>query len=199
MPNDREHEELRDRLSLIENMIAEGRRTTQHWAWTFLLWGFVYYAALAWSAWRPSPWAWPVTVFVGVVATILIASSRTSDQPRTSLGRAIGSIWIALAVSMCALFPALGFSGRLDSHVFLSAVSAILAMGNGASGLILRWRVQLACAIVWWATAVAACFGSETQSTIVFLVAVFLCQIVFGIYGMVAEANVRKYRPAVHA
>jgi len=34
---------------------------------------------------------------------------------------------------------------------------------------------------------------------IVFLVAIFLCQIVFGIYGMIAEAQGRKQRDPIHA
>jgi hypothetical protein len=61
----------------------------------------------------------------------------------------------------------------------------------------LRWRVQFACAIVWWAAAVASCFGTQAQSMIVFLIAIFLCQIVFGIYGLIAEAQKRK-RSQIH-
>jgi hypothetical protein len=54
-----------------------------------------------------------------------------------SLGRAIGSIWIALGISMFALFLALGLSGRLiDQHLFVAVLSAILGMANGASALI---------------------------------------------------------------
>jgi hypothetical protein len=34
---------------------------------------------------------------------------------------------------------------------------------------------------------------------IVFLVAIFLCQIVFGIYGAIAEAQERKRRGPIHA
>ena len=30
-------QELKDRLSLIESMIAEGRRNTESWGWTFVL------------------------------------------------------------------------------------------------------------------------------------------------------------------
>ena len=44
--------ELKDRLSLIETMIAEGRRTTESWGWTFVLWGVAYYVAIAWTAYR---------------------------------------------------------------------------------------------------------------------------------------------------
>jgi hypothetical protein len=65
--------------------------------------------------------------------------------------------------------------------------------------MILRWKEQFACAVVWWLAAVVSCFGTVAQSAIAFLVAIFLCQIVFGIYGMITEARVRKQREAAHA
>jgi fatty acid desaturase len=193
-------QELKDRLSLIESMIAEGRRNTESWGWTFVLWGVAYYVAIAWSAWGHNVWAWPATVSVAVIGTFVVASRKTGNHPGTSLGRATGSIWTALGISMFLLFLALGVSGRLtDQHVFVAAMSAILGMANGASALILRWKVQFACAVVWWVAAVATCFGTAAQSMIVFLVAIFLCQIVFGIYGVIADARERKQRGPLHA
>jgi hypothetical protein len=193
-------QELKDRLTLIESMIAEGRRNTESWGWMFVLWGLVYYLAIAWSTWRHNAWAWPVTILLGVIVAAVVVSLKAGNHPGTTLARAIGSIWIALGVSMCVLFPALGLSGRLaDQHVFVAAISAMLGMANGASSMILRWKLQFACAVVWWLTAVMACFTTDTQSTIVFLVAIFLCQIVFGIYGVIAETQQRKRRGPVHA
>ena len=193
-------QELKERLSLIESMIAEGRRNTESWGWTFVLWGAAYYLALAWSAWGHSAWAWPAIILIAVMVTVVVASMKAGHHPQTTLGRAIGSIWIALGISMFLLFLALGLSGRLtDQHLFVAVISAILGMANGASALILRWKVQLACAVVWWVAAVATCFGTDAQSTIVFLVAIFLCQIVFGIYCVIAEAQERKRRGPIHA
>jgi len=166
----------------------------------FVLWGVAYYVAMAWSAWGHSARAWPVTMLIAVVVAIAFASLKAGNHPGTTLGRAIGSIWIALGISMFLLFLALGLSGRLtDQHLFAAVISAILGMANGASGLILRWKVQFACAAVWWVAAVATCFGTDSQGTIVFLVAIFLCQIAFGIYGMIAEAQERKRRGPIHA
>jgi len=45
---------------------------------------------------------------------------------------------------------------------------------------------------------VAACFGSDNQCNLVFVVAIFFCQIVFGVYGMIVEASQRR-RGANHA
>lgn len=132
-------------------------------------------------------------MLIAVIVTVIVASLKAGDDPQTTLGRAIGSIWIALGISMFVLFLALGLSGRLtDQHVFVAVMSAILGMANAASGLILRWKVQLACAVAWWLTVLASCFGSDAQSFIVFMIAIFLCQIVFGIYGIIAEVQVRK-------
>jgi hypothetical protein len=200
MPEHSTAQDLRDRLDLIERMLAEGRRTTESWGWIFVLWGITYYIAMAWSAWSRSGWAWPVTTLIAVVVTAGVASLRTGHHQRTTLGRAIGSIWIALGISMFLLFMALGLSGRLtDPRLFMACISAILGLANGASGLALRWKIQLACAVVWWVAAVAVCFVTIAQGTLIFLIAVFLCQVVFGIYGMVAEGQARKRCELVHA
>jgi hypothetical protein len=193
-------QELRERLDIIERMIAEGRRSTESWGWTFIVWGIVYYVALAWSAWGHNHWAWPITAVIGVIVTFVGTSFSPGNRAQTALSHAILSIWIAVGISFFLLFCALGLSGRLiDEHVFMAVLSAILGMANGASALMLRWRVQLACAIVWWVAAVATCFGSDSQSTMVFLAAVFLGQILFGTYGMIAEAQTRKRHLAIHA
>jgi hypothetical protein len=200
MQNYANEEELKDRLGLIESSIAAGRRKTESWGWTFVLWGVAYYLAIAWSAWGRSAWAWPVTISIAVIVTVVVSSLKAGKHPETTLGRAIGSIWAALGISMFVLFLALGLSGRLtDQHLFVAVISAILGMANGASALTLRWKVQFACAVVWWVAAVTTCFGTDAQSMIVFLVAIFLCQIVFGVYGMIAEAQERKRRSPIHA
>ena len=46
--------DLAERVRLIENMMAEGRRKTESWGWTFVLWGVAYYVATAWATWGRS-------------------------------------------------------------------------------------------------------------------------------------------------
>jgi len=194
-----EEQDLKDRLNLIESMIAEGRRKTESWGWTFVLWGVAYYVAIAWSIWGHSTLAWPVTMIAATVLTGIAASRKASRRPGTRLGRAIGSIWTAMCISMFLLFMAMGISGRFEPHVFVAIVGAMLGMANATSSMILKWKMQFVCAVVWWAAAVAACFGSDAQNSIVFLVAIFFCQIIFGIYGMIADARAIKQRGAAHA
>jgi hypothetical protein len=202
MNGNAEELELKDRLSLIESMIAEGRRTTESWAWTFVFWGVAYYIAIAWTAWNHWTWAWLVTmVSAWLLCWVIIEKKRKAmpvKRPETTIGRAILSIWACMGVSLALLLPALGFTGRFNQHVFVAIVAAMLAFANGASGMIIRWKAQIASALVWWAASVAACFGSDDQCTGVFLAAIFLCQIVFGLYAMICEARMRR-QGAIHA
>jgi hypothetical protein len=194
MTEDTEQLELNQRLSLIENMIAEGRSTTESWGWTFVLWGVAYYVAIAWSTLAQFGLAWPITMVAACVLMGFIIGRKRSrgGLPLTTIGRAIRSIWIASGISMFVLLDALGFSSRSDWHVAVAVASTLIGTANAASSLTLKWKLQFICAMVWWAAAVVACFGSELQCWIAFMVAIFFCQIVFGVYGMIAES--RKHR-----
>jgi hypothetical protein len=202
MTTSNEAQELKDRLSLIESMIAEGRRTTTSWGWIFVFWGVAYYVAIGWTAYNQWPFAWLVTMLGAWLLCGAIIWSKKKSQPQrrpcTTIGRAISSIWFAMGVSMVLIFPALGFSGHFNWHIFVAIVAAMLGLVNGASGMLLRWKAQIATAYVWWAATVAACFGSDNQCNLVFVVAIFFCQIVFGVYGMVIEARERRLE-ATHA
>ena len=194
--------ELKDRLSLIENMIAEGRRTTESWGWTFVLWGVAYYVAILWAALGHSYLAWPVTMIAACMATGVVVSLKTRNQPSTKMGHAIGSIWAAVGISMFLLFLSLGISGRMDQHIMMAGVSSMLGIANAASSMILKWRMQFACALVWWALTVFACFGKGNALTVAFLAAIFFCQIVFGTYSMIRESRRRRQKGsqgAIHA
>ena len=192
--------ELKDRLALIESMITEGRRTTENWGWVFVLWGVAYYVAIAWSMWGHAALAWVVTMVAALLLTAILASlKRRSSSHGTTMGRAVSAIWASLGVSLFVVLQSLGMTGRYDSPVFIAIIGAMLGMANAASGLLLRWKMQLACAVVWWASAVLACFGSAGAGEIGFLTAIFFCQIVFGVYAMMLEARRRRRGGVVHA
>ena len=184
--------ELKDRLDLIEPMIAEGRRTTESWGWTFVLWGVAYYVAIAWSAWGHGNLAWPVTMLAASALSGFIAwraSAAEPPGPSAAPSPPSGPPW----ASRSFLLLVAGLSAADSNlHSLVAIVGAMLGMANAASSFILRWKMQFACALVWWAAAVAACFGSDSQCWVVFLAAIFLCQIVFGVYGMIAEARERR-------
>src|SRR5215472_13614836 len=102
-------QELKDRVALIEKMILEGRRTTESWGWTFVLWGAAFYVAVAWARWWPSVIAWPVTMVSSFVLTLVVGLKKGMKHPVTTIGRAVTYIWISVGISMLVIFSALGF------------------------------------------------------------------------------------------
>lgn len=200
--------ELTERLKLIESMMAEGRRSTTRWAWTILLWGVAFYVAIAWSSglfggpiWGQHYMAWPVTMVGTWLLTIVLARrmNQGGKTPATTIKRAIISIWSAMGITMFALLLPLGLSGRSSQQVSIAVVMALLGTANAASGMLLKWKAQFACAVVWWMAGAWSLFGSDSESLIAFLLAIFLCQIVFGIYAMVLESRARRQSGEVHA
>jgi hypothetical protein len=200
-----ETQELKDRLALIEEMMTAGRRSTESWGWIFVLWGVAYYVAIAWSVWgNHSSLAWSVTMMAAMILTFVIVAWRSARRkPRSSisnLGRPLTAIWMSVGISFVVLLPSLGVSGRSNSSLVIAVIGTLLGTANGASSLILRWKLQFGCAVVWWGMAVIACLGTQRQSFIALLVDLFFCQIVFGIYGMVCEAReARAVKGGAHA
>jgi hypothetical protein len=195
-------DEVRERLNLIESMVLEGRRSTERWGWLFVLWGVAYYVAIAWSVEARFGWAWPITVVAAVLISSVIRRARGKGQARTTVSRAIRSVWAAFGISIFLLLMSLGLSGRLtDAPVAFAIIAAMLGMVNGASAMILRWKLQMACAVVWWVAAVLCCFEKLVvlDTPVVFLAAVFLCQIVFGVYCMTQGAGVAAGQRQSHA
>ena len=199
MQDDLSARDLNERLDLIQSMIAEGRRSTESWGWVFVLWGVAYYVAILSGAMIKNPLVWPVTMISACVLTGIGISVKPRDQPGTKIGHAIGSIWMAAGISMFLVFLSLGTSGRIDQHIMVAVLGAMLGSTNAASAMILRWKMQFACAVVWWACAVFACFGKGSQITIAFLASIFFCQIVFGIYAMMLDSRRRREHGVIHA
>jgi hypothetical protein len=205
MTSNLENQELKERLELIEGMLTEGRRRTESWGWVFVLWGVAYYVAALWSTWGHgvaafgrNGLAWPVTMLAAVALTLGIGFRKGKGRPGTTVSRAIASVWNAMGIAMLPLFLALSLAGRMDEHSFVAILAAMLGIANGASGMILKWKMQIGCAVVWWTASVVACFGSRSQLAVVFFAAIFLCQIVFGIYAMINESR-RRVQGAAHA
>ncbi len=193
-------QDLNDRLKTIEGMLAEGRRSTGCWGWSFVLWGVAFYVAMGWSAWGQSAWAWPVTMVTAAVITWIVASTRAGGGAETTLGRAIAWLWRAAGISMFLLLFSIGISGKLTApQLSIAVASGMLGMTHAASAFTLRWKVQLGVAVIWWAAAVAACFATVNQAVIIFIIAIFVGMIAFGAYGMVRDGGTRSHRGAAHA
>jgi hypothetical protein len=125
-----------------------------------------------------------------VLADPVAASSAAWRAAETTVGRAIGSVWIAMVISMFILFLAVSYS-----H---GTMATMLGMSNAACALLLRWKQQFACAVVWWAAAVVACFGNATLMMIGFMTATFLCWIVIGVYVTISDSRTSQRGRLAH-
>jgi hypothetical protein len=118
---------------------------------------------------------------------------RKSRRTATTLGRAIGSIWTAMGLSMFIVLCAMGYSGsNFDGRAMIAVFAGMVGFANAACSMTLRWKAQFFCALLWWAAAAAACYCSMRQVLIIFLAAIFFGQIAFGGAMMISEYRQRK-------
>ena len=181
-----EHSDLRARLDLIETMIADGRRDTEYWGWAFVLWGVGHAVALLWS--RAGGWvAWPVTMTLcGVLMGIGAARVRRRGRKITSLGRALGAVWISLGVGMFLAGMVGGMTGFLTGATIPVFFFIMMGAASLSSALILRWPVWFAVALGWWAAAVVAMIAPIT--TVWWLsLGTAMDEVIFGAYLMALE------------
>ncbi|PYP86306.1 MAG: hypothetical protein DMG65_19110 [Candidatus Angelobacter sp. Gp1-AA117] len=192
-------QELLERLELIERMVSQGRRTTQYWGWSFVLWGAGQLIALGWSLFLGhSEIAWPVTMITcGILTGIGSARMRKQEGAETIISRALGSIWGSCGTAIFFL-GLIGTSTRFFSfRAFMVVLFALMGIANMSSGIILRWRTQQVLGAIWWAGAIMLMFVSDKTALWLFIAMTLVAELLFGIYLMIREkADLRHARTA---
>ena len=186
-------DELLARLELIERMMVEGRETTANHGWVFLLWGAAFLVAIAWMTWLPhGGLAWAVTMPVTAIMSGILGRTMRHYNPRTPAAHAISGIWIAVSVALFLYTFSVTHSGHAEMHAFWAAVETLLGVANCASAIVLRWRAQMAVAILWFVAAAASCFVPGALLMPILVVAILIGQVGFGLYLMYLESRDRK-------
>ncbi len=187
--------EASEQLAYIEGMIREGRKTTEYWGWSLVLWGTAYLVAIAWgslpAAGRSAAWAWPVTMVVASVLMASISISKKRGKPMNTRSRALTAVWAVAGFGIFLYaFPTV-FVGRYgDGHTFTATIEILLGVAQIASGIILRWRTEIIVGALWWVASLVTTFThTDNGVSIPFLAATFICFIGFGSYLMVREAR----------
>ncbi|HTU51461.1 MAG TPA: hypothetical protein VMF56_12760 [Acidobacteriaceae bacterium] len=188
-------EELLTRFELVEMMVKEGRRSTEYWGWTSVLWGTAYLIAIAWSYWLHQPnIAWPVTMIAATVLTVGVATRKKRAKPRTPVSRAITGIWTAVGTAIFIFCFAAGLSGHAEMHVYIATVEILLGVANCAISMVLRWRGQFLIALMWWISAVATCFVAMRLVMPILVLDTLIGFLGFGLYLMYRERRDRRLR-----
>lgn len=191
------HEELNagEQLAFIEGMIREGRKTTEYWGWSLVLWGTAYLVATGWAstpaAGRSAAWAWPVTMILASVLTASIAVSKKRGQPMTMRSRALTAVWVAVGCGLLLYcFPTVAAGRYGDGHTFTATIEILLGVAQIANGVILRWRTEIIIGALWWVASLVTTFTHTNLGVAApFLLATFICFIGFGSYLMIREAR----------
>lgn len=188
-------EELLTRFELVEMMVKEGRRSTEYWGWTFVLWGTAYLIAIGWTygSHRPDI-AWPVTMIAAVVLTIVVAARKKRAKPQTPVSRAIGGIWTAVGTAIFIFCFAAAISGHAEMHVYIAAIEILLGVAKCAASMTLRWRGQFLIALLWWISAVVTLFVSSQWIMPVLVFDTLIGFLGFGLYLMYRERRDRRLR-----
>jgi hypothetical protein len=188
-------EDLLTRFELVEMMVKEGRRSTEYWGWTFVLWGAAYLIAIGWSYWLHQPnIAWPVTMIAATVLTIVVATRKKRAKPQTPVSRAIAGIWTAVGSALFIFCFAAAISGHAEIHIYIAAIEILLGVANCAISMVLRWRGQFLIALLWWVSAVATLFISAQWITPILVIDTLIGFLGFGLYLMYRERRDRRLR-----
>jgi len=186
-----EQAEIVNRLTLIEEMIASGRRNTQRWGWVFLLWGIGPLIAMFWEThWPHPPVAWPV-VLAGctILNGVLIKIRKRTGEGRTVTMHSVGAVWVSTAFTVLLVILGSALSGSLQLRSMYVALFALVAVPHSASSIILRWPVQFLAAGVWWAACLAALILPTTSFHLLSMISLFVGNIVFGSWLTYREWN----------
>lgn len=187
--------EASEQLAYIDGMIREGRKTTEYWGWSLVLWGTAYLVAIAWAstpaAGRSAAWAWPVTMVLASVLTASIAGSKKRGKPMNTRSRALTAVWAVAGLGIFFYAFPTTFAGRYgDGHTFTATIEILLGVAQIANGIILRWRTEIIIGALWWVASLVTTFTHTNLGVAApFLAATIICFIGFGSYLMIREAR----------
>lgn len=186
-------EDLVGRLDLVERMIQEGRKSTEYWGWSQVLWGGTYLVAIGWSHTAfGMHWAWPITMIVAAIVMVAVIRRKKRGKPVTTTGRTMRGVWTAVGIALFLFCFSAGISGHAEPHTFVAAVETLLGVAYFSGAMVLHWHTQFWVAGTWWAAAVATCFSPVEWIIPILVAATLIGMIGFGLYLMVREHRDRQ-------
>lgn len=189
-PTSTNRAELMERLTVLEQMVNEGRRSTERWGWNFILWGIAPLLALYWSTHWPHPnFAWGVLMTLAAILTGIISERNhgKDHHPQTVVHRALYSVWSVAGSSIFLYLFVSAFSHHYEIRSFLAVMFVLLAIPNTVSAAVLQWRTQYLVSGMWWCAVVFAFFAPESWIIPIYVIALLLGNVCFGIYLTIIE------------
>jgi cell division protein FtsW (lipid II flippase) len=140
-----------------------------------------------------------VCLIVGALLTVIgLLVQRQRQQMEQGSGtskhthfRSVETVWAVMGVAL-----AIYVSSAMVSHFswqmsYIAGILMMVGMAHAISAVILRWRVQGAVAVIWWAGGVAMFFDPPLRVIhLIMFVEMSVCMVLFGLYAMLLE---RRY------
>ena len=184
-------EDLVQRVALMEEMIAEGRKSTVRFGWVFLLWGLIDLAGVSWDQIQPDfRWVWPITISAGFVLQFIILALRRKKGQRcggSMRGRSVAAVWRMMGLTVLLYVVAAIVQHKAGQISYIAAILMFVGMAHAISALILRWLAQGIVAGVWLAGGIATFFVPRSYVLGVFIAEMCFGMILFGLYAMWLE------------
>ena len=198
------HDELVQRIELMETMIAEGRSATIRFGWVFVLWGLVDIAGMGWEMLGShSGWVWPVTIGCGLLLQFAVMSLRRGKGQtcsNTLKSRSISAVWGMMGIAMLLYCFTAIFRGQAWQSSYIAAIFIIVGLAHAISATILRWLAQGFVAALWWAGGLAVFFvPSSIYYVYLFIGEMFFGMVLFGLYAMMLERRTGGGRVSANA
>ena len=184
-------DELVQRVALMEEMIAEGRRSTARFGWSFVLWGLVTLIGIGWQYLQPHlHWIWPVAIASGFLIQfigIAIHRRRGRSCSNNMQSRSIAAVWRMTGIAIILYAAPAIVTHTIHQIAYVAAIFIFLGLAHAISALILRWRAQGVVAGLWWAGGIATYFVPENNVLTIYIAEMFFCMVLFGLYAMWLE------------
>jgi len=191
-------DELLQRIALVETMIAEGRRSTARCGWIFVLWGLVDIAGVGWEKVQSNfDWIWPITLATGLAIQFLVMALRGGAGTvgrRSVQNRNIAAVWSMMGLTVILYVFAGLFQHKAWQISYIVAILMFVGMAHAISALILRWPVQGAVAVLWWAGGIGMYFIGGDYFLAIFVAEMFFGMVLFGLYAMWLDGRERQGR-----
>jgi hypothetical protein len=184
-------DDLLQRVALMEQMIAEGRRATTRFGWVFVLWGVVDLVGVGLQTLHPrSDLVWPITLGLGIVLQVVgIARCKCAAKGcgQSIESRIVKTVWIMMGIATL-----LYFAGAMLSHLawqtsYMAGLLMLIGLAHAISAVILRWQAQGVVAGLWWVGGVAMFFVAMHARMEIFTAEMFFGFVCFGLYAMMLD------------
>ncbi|MBS1581416.1 MAG: hypothetical protein JST66_04360 [Bacteroidetes bacterium] len=182
-------------LKVIEEMIAQAKRSFHRQSYYFMLWGVLLIAAMLFNyvmALRGSTiggYAWPVMGVVGGVLSFLHGAREGRSKPVTTpMDRVIMWLWMAFVVTLLLTILSSASSGQAMP---LASIIVLTGLPTFVTGQLMRFRPLVFGGILFWVLGAVAYFVPISVTVWLFIAAIFFGYLVPGYLLKRQEDGVR--------